>query len=1117
CALILDDPTLHCSFHLEGSGSDSNDPECTAAGCYVNWQGDGACDTYCNIEECNYDNGDCDHLNECFSTECTMELLSNWECDPACNSTQCDFDDGMCISQPGGSSDGTRGKQVAKQAKKQKAKQRIAKSAANVFGLKNAAGPRSAAAKRVSKAKKAGKAAAVEGAEALHKSVKDEPHWRAAKIAAKAEAQMAAHLPRARRDAEGRTLLEMSAGKTAGLPRSPKSALTAEAKLKARALANGATKEPKTPPKKREPRRRSLVGSATRSRSGASTSKLSLYCNLGTGTAEIPRSNRGSVTPYLFTLGSTSKTKSGMEADFSKSKTFDWSAGVHLLWYHILDSAGVQSYLGTGGVGESALRMHIDAEDATGNHASMLSSSVSAGSASVTSATSETQVSRSVSASSSSELAALSVDTVFWYCTLSEAEKLTMFQDAPDVMASMDCSAYTPNPPPSSPLRRPPGPMPVQTPPSSPPPSAPSPPPPPNYYIWSASAWGVCSAECGGGSSMRTVSCMDSRTSVAVSESLCVSSARPASSESCNNLPCPSYEISYGSWGECSKTCGGGIQSRTIQCIEGGNIGTPVAVGVQHCSETTADPAMKALLIAGGEAFAAYATRGCSLEACETAFWSTAEWGRCNQTCGGGTQSRTVTCRNAANEAVPDDSCVAADAPISLKACNTHACESYVWASGPWGTCSVECSSGVQTRTVVCSSSTGTVADAAHCTNAEPSSTRACNTHACPDAAQSQAFQVPQASEECSGAEMADGSCCTSGLISASSECCAAGSSLDGLHECCGVGLNIDACGVCGGDSIVVAVDGTCCAGVLDAASMCCASGVLDECGICDGDDSTCMTTATAMVAMDDAQAAALQDPGSQAYQEYAQSYSQTAAIVLGVVEARVQVTSLQTSPSSRRLLLSTLVGVEFQVNAPSNGDEVVVSSKYLRSAFLEAPSDLGDLHQVGRVAVCGNSVCENREHCAEGQLPSTCCQQDCPIYSMKTCPSTNTLSCSGNGVCQPSGGSCECYMGYTADDCDTCAGATYHNETGHLLSIYYKDDAGVCALHILPATSSATSPPPSAASGTSPPPSEEGSEDTSLSSSGSRTSTRTPSAALLVQACLSAIFTGCAWVLWPM
>ncbi|KAK3256905.1 hypothetical protein CYMTET_33986, partial [Cymbomonas tetramitiformis] len=481
CALILDDPTLHCSFHLEGSGSDSNDPECTAAGCYVNWQGDGACDTYCNIEECNYDNGDCDHLNECFSTECTMELLSNWECDPACNSTQCDFDDGMCISQPGGSSDGTRGKQVAKQAKKQKAKQRIAKSAANVFGLKNAAGPRSAAAKRVSKAKKAGKAAAVEGAEALHKSVKDEPHWRAAKIAAKAEAQMAAHLPRARRDAEGRTLLEMSAGKTAGLPRSPKSALTAEAKLKARALANGATKEPKTPPKKREPRRRSLVGSATRSRSGASTSKLSLYCNLGTGTAEIPRSNRGSVTPYLFTLGSTSKTKSGMEADFSKSKTFDWSAGVHLLWYHILDSAGVQSYLGTGGVGESALRMHIDAEDATGNHASMLSSSVSAGSASVTSATSEvtlpkhapcpplpldgpheelkdrhrsmneamrsyrlssppacrqdlkvatagrwgqTQVSRSVSASSSSELAALSVDTVFWYCTLSEAEKV---------------------------------------------------------------------------------------------------------------------------------------------------------------------------------------------------------------------------------------------------------------------------------------------------------------------------------------------------------------------------------------------------------------------------------------------------------------------------------------------------------------------------------------------------------------------------------------------------------------------------------------------------------------------------------------------------------------------
>lgn len=613
---------------------------------------------------------------------------------------------------------------------------------------------------------------------------------------------------------------------------------------------------------------------------------------------------------------------------------------------------------------------------------------------------------------------------------------------------------------------------------------------------------------------MRTISCVDSRTSVAVSESFCVSSARPASSESCNNLPCPSYDLLYGSWADCSRMCGGGIQSRTIQCIEGGNVGNPVAVGVQHCAETTTDPAMKALLVAGGEALAAYDTSGCNLQACEEYFWSAAEWGRCNQTCGGGTQSRAVTCSGAGNEMVPNDYCVAADMPDSLKACNTYACESYIWASSPWGSCSAECNSGMQTRTVVCSSSTGTVADAALCTNTEPSSTRACNTHACPDVAQSQTFQVPQVSEECHGTEMVDGTCCTSRMISASGECCADGGSLDGLHECCGVGLDIDVCGVCGGSSIVVAVDGTCCAGVLDAASMCCASGVLDECGICDGDDSSCMTTATAMVEMDSAQAAALQDPGSQAYQEYAQTYSQAAASALGVVEARVQVTSLQASPSSRRLLQSALVGVEFEVDAPSDGQEVVVSSKYLRTAFLEAQSGLlGDIHQVGRVAICGNSICENREHCAEGQLPSTCCQQDCPIYSMKTCPSANTLSCSGNGVCQPSGGSCECYVGYTADDCDTCAGATYDNRTGNLLSMYYRDDAGVCALYIL----QSTSPPPSEASDSFPPPSEEADDTTTTTtttSSGSGTSTRTPSAALLLQLWYSVIFAGCAWIL---
>jgi hypothetical protein len=47
-------------------------------------------------------------------------------------------------------------------------------------------------------------------------------------------------------------------------------------------------------------------------------------------------------------------------------------------------------------------------------------------------------------------------------------------------------------------------------------------------------------------------------------------------------------------------------------------------------------------------------------------------------------------------------------------------------------------------------------------------------------------------------------------------------------------------CGVCDGNGRYIDVLHDCCAGVLDAAGICCESGVLDDCGVCDGDHSTC-------------------------------------------------------------------------------------------------------------------------------------------------------------------------------------------------------------------------------------------------------------------------------------
>ena len=63
-------------------------------------------------------------------------------------------------------------------------------------------------------------------------------------------------------------------------------------------------------------------------------------------------------------------------------------------------------------------------------------------------------------------------------------------------------------------------------------------------------------------------------------------------------------------------------------------------------------------------------------------------------------------------------------------------------------------------------------------------------------------------------------------------------------------------CGVCNGSGEYVDVLHECCPGVLDAAGICCESGVLDDCGVCDGDHATCAKAiewSIMMTSMDDA------------------------------------------------------------------------------------------------------------------------------------------------------------------------------------------------------------------------------------------------------------------------
>lgn len=67
-------------------------------------------------------------------------------------------------------------------------------------------------------------------------------------------------------------------------------------------------------------------------------------------------------------------------------------------------------------------------------------------------------------------------------------------------------------------------------------------------------------------------------------------------------------------------------------------------------------------------------------DSCETTTysWATGSWGSCSASCGGGTQTRAVTCENDIDSStVADSNCDGGSEPSGSQSCNTHSCCTY--------------------------------------------------------------------------------------------------------------------------------------------------------------------------------------------------------------------------------------------------------------------------------------------------------------------------------------------------------------------------------------------------------------------------------------------------------
>uniref|UniRef100_A0A673HYE0 A disintegrin and metalloproteinase with thrombospondin motifs 20-like n=1 Tax=Sinocyclocheilus rhinocerous TaxID=307959 RepID=A0A673HYE0_9TELE len=202
---------------------------------------------------------------------------------------------------------------------------------------------------------------------------------------------------------------------------------------------------------------------------------------------------------------------------------------------------------------------------------------------------------------------------------------------------------------------------------------------------WRANRWRGCSASCGAGLQSREVFCR-SKGKGRVSDELCDALLRPDRLRSCFHTDCQTHSWSTHDWKDCSASCGRGVRSRSVFCVDGGMKAAPDSVCDASLKPHTHEP--------------------CHSATCLYVWISTA-WSQCSVSCGSGLQRRVLHCSAVTSDlqtyshASPSD-CIERP-PADSRPCVLSECPSAGrWSAGPWSQCSQTCGAGVMHRTVQC-------------------------------------------------------------------------------------------------------------------------------------------------------------------------------------------------------------------------------------------------------------------------------------------------------------------------------------------------------------------------------------------------------------------------------
>ncbi|XP_021036197.1 A disintegrin and metalloproteinase with thrombospondin motifs 16 [Mus caroli] len=251
---------------------------------------------------------------------------------------------------------------------------------------------------------------------------------------------------------------------------------------------------------------------------------------------------------------------------------------------------------------------------------------------------------------------------------------------------------------------------------------------------WSVGNWSVCSRTCGGGTQSRPVWCTRRAhyRDESIPASLCPQ-PEPPIHQACNSQSCPPA-WSTGPWAECSRTCGKGWRKRTVACK---STNPSARAQLLHDTACTSEPKPRTHEI-------------CLLKRChkhKKLQWLVSAWSQCSVTCQGGTQQRVLRCAekyiSGKYRELASKKCLHLPKPdLELeRACGLIPCPKHPpydasgsprgsWFASPWSQCTASCGGGVQRRTVQCLLWGQPASD---CFLPEkPETSSACNTHFCP-------------------------------------------------------------------------------------------------------------------------------------------------------------------------------------------------------------------------------------------------------------------------------------------------------------------------------------------------------------------------------------------------